>query len=64
MANAIMGEAIAHAVSKGENRIRKYALDAGEPIAIVSPTPISEIHQNCSVARRRRAASARIALNE
>jgi hypothetical protein len=35
-----MGEAIAHAVSKGENRIRKYALDAGEPIAIVSPTPI------------------------
>jgi hypothetical protein len=40
MANAIMGEAIAHAVSKGENRIRKYALDAGEPIAIVSPTPI------------------------
>src|SRR5271165_158032 len=36
--SAMMGEASAQQVSKRENRIRKYPLDAGEPVRIESPT--------------------------
>src|SRR5271166_4260523 len=35
--SAMMGEASAQQVSKSENRIRKYPLDAGEPVRIEIP---------------------------